>query len=208
MFTGLISDVGVIVAHELQHDGQAADLTVETSLAGELVAGDSIAVSGVCLTATEVAHRRFRAHAIAETLRRSTLSGLRAGSRVNLELALRLSDRLGGHIVQGHVDSIGRIAALADEGSSVVLTVDVPNALSSHLVDKGSVALDGVSLTVSTVTEQAFQVSLIPQTLASTTLRELRVGDAVNIEVDVLSKHVQRLLHPILDELRSTLRDR
>jgi riboflavin synthase len=192
MFTGLIADLGEVLSCE--HVDGGAKFAVATPLAAELSEGDSIAVNGVCLTATSVAPGEFVAQAIAETLRRSSLARLRQGCRVNLELPLRLSDRLGGHIVQGHVDGVGTVLSARQEGSSRVLTVKLPAELAKHVVLKGSVALDGVSLTVSDLAEQQLSVALIPETLQRTTLGGLRPGDAVNVEVDVLAKHVERLL--------------
>jgi riboflavin synthase len=192
VFTGLIADLGSVAAVEQSGDG--ATLRIESDLVRELSEGDSIAVNGVCLTATDVDGGGFRAQAMAETLRRSSLAQLRAGARVNLELALRADDRLGGHIVQGHVDGVATVSAVRDEGFSRVLTFGVEPPLARYLVEKGSVAVDGVSLTVSSVGEDEFSVSLIPETLQRTNLGEIGEGAIVNIEVDVLAKHVERLL--------------
>lgn len=192
MFTGLIADLGEVRACE--RDQRGAELEIATSLAGELAIGDSIAVNGVCLTATAVGRGEFRAQAIAETLRRSALRELRAGSRVNLELPLRLGDRLGGHIVQGHVDGVATVESVQQEGFSRVLGVELPDELARHVVPKGSIALDGVSLTVSALEGSRLSVSLIPETLERTTLGAAQPGDAINVEVDVLAKHVERLL--------------
>jgi riboflavin synthase len=209
MFTGLIADLGSVNA--LRRDGEGATLQIDTRLASELREGDSIAVNGVCLTATDVRDGGFAAVAMAETLRRSTLGELRAGACVNLELALRAADRLGGHVVQGHVDGAGVVGEIREEGVSRVLRIEVQAApgLTRYLVEKGSVAIDGVSLTVSALhgqgtddhdshldgeREDSFEVSLIPETLARTTLGEIAVGDRVNLEMDVLAKHVERLM--------------
>ncbi|MFI5004761.1 MAG: riboflavin synthase [Solirubrobacterales bacterium] len=192
MFTGLIADLGSVAA--IERDSQGATLRVSTSLAGELAEGDSIAVSGVCLTATRVGTDAFEAQAIRETLERSTLGALAPGDPVNLELALRADGRLGGHIVQGHVDGVGRVAGVREEGFSRVLAIDAGTALLPLVVEKGSIAIDGVSLTVSALREGGFEVSLIPETLARTTLGGAVAGGAVNLEVDILAKHVQRLL--------------
>lgn len=194
MFTGLIADLGAVTAVERDRDG--ATLQIESPLAGELSEGASVAVNGVCLTATEVGERRFRAQAMAETLRRSSLGLLRAGERVNLELALRAADRLGGHVVQGHVDGVGTVGAVREEGFSRVLSIVVEPRLARYLVEKGAVAVDGVSLTVSALGERDFSVSLIPETLQRTNLGALGEGATVNIEVDVLAKHVERLMSP------------
>jgi riboflavin synthase len=192
MFTGLIADLGSVAV--IEQDGDGATLQIESALARKLSEGDSVAVNGVCLTATDVGDAGFRAQAIAETLRRSSLGRLHAGAHVNLELALRADDRLGGHIVQGHVDGIATVSAVREEGFSRVLTFDVEPALARYLVEKGSVAVDGVSLTVSGLGEDWFSVSLIPETLQRTNLGEIGEGAIVNIEVDILAKHVERIL--------------
>jgi riboflavin synthase len=192
MFTGLIADLGTVGA--VERDGDGATLDISTSLAGQIAVGDSIAVNGVCLTAIAVRDEGFSAQAMIETLRRSSLESLQAGSRVNLELALRADGRLGGHIVQGHVDGTGTIAAIREEGFARILDVGVEGDLERYLVEKGSVTLDGVSLTVSGVSEEGFSVSLIPETLARTSLGGTQVGDRVNLEVDILAKYVERLM--------------
>src|ERR1700722_9348495 len=192
MFTGLIADLGSVKSIEIDPNG--ATLEISTALAGELAEGDSVAVNGVCLTAIAIDEGAFRAQAMQETLRRSSLQQLRPGSQVNLELALRADGRLGGHIVQGHVDGTGTIAGLRDEGFARVLEIDVDDELPRYLVEKGSVALDGVSLTVSELRDRGFSVSLIPETLVRTYIGEGQVGDRVNIEADILAKHVERLL--------------
>jgi riboflavin synthase len=192
MFTGLIADLGTVTA--LEAGAAGATLTIETSLAGELAEGDSIAVNGVCLTATSVYGGSFRAEAMNETLRRSSLGALEPGAEVNLELALRAGDRLGGHVVQGHVDGTGVISGTHEEGFSRVLELEIEPELARYLVEKGSVAIDGVSLTVSALREDGFAVSLIPETLKRTNLGKAQVRTPVNIEVDILAKHVERLL--------------
>jgi riboflavin synthase len=192
MFTGLIADLGSVAG--VEQDGRGATLEIDSALAPELQEGASVAVNGVCLTATEISERGFRAQAILETLRRSSLGALRSGSRVNLELALRAQDRLGGHVVQGHVDGTGSVRAVREEGFSRVLEIGVEPRLGRYLVEKGSVAVDGVSLTVSALHEDGFAVSLIPETQQRTNLGEIGEGQLVNIEVDVLAKHVERLM--------------
>ncbi|HSZ13542.1 MAG TPA: riboflavin synthase [Solirubrobacteraceae bacterium] len=192
MFTGLIGEVGSVAS--LEQDGDGATLAIRSGLASSLRQGDSIAVNGVCLTAVEVSDEGFQAQAMIETLERSSLGRLRTGAPVNLELALRADGRLGGHIVQGHVDGTGRVREVREEGFARVLAIDVEPQLARYLVEKGSVALDGVSLTVSALDEHGFSVSLIPETLEHTNLGELREGEIVNIEVDILAKHVERLL--------------
>jgi riboflavin synthase len=196
MFTGLIADLGRVSSVERDTDG--AVLEISTRLADELREGDSVAVNGVCLTATVVHGGSFRAQAMAETLRRSSLEGLITGSLVNLELALRADGRLGGHIVQGHVDGTGTIERARADGFARVLEIEIEarmgNDLTRYLVEKGSVTVDGVSLTVSGVRDGGFSVSLIPETLTRTSLGKAQVGDRVNIEVDILAKHVERLM--------------
>jgi riboflavin synthase len=192
MFTGLIADLGSVTA--LERDGEGATLEIRSALAGDLAEGDSIAVNGVCLTATGLADGSFRAQAMRETLERSSLGELQVGAPVNLELPLRAEDRLGGHVVQGHVDGTGRVRAVREEGFSRVLEIEAAPRLARYLVEKGSVAVDGVSLTISALDEQGFAVSLIPETLQRTNLGAIREGSLVNIEVDILAKHVERLL--------------
>jgi riboflavin synthase len=192
MFTGLIADLGSVTA--LDRSGEGATLEISSRLVGEIGEGDSVAVNGVCLTAVDVDAGGFRAQAMNETLARSSLGQLRVGSPVNLELALRVTDRLGGHVVQGHVDGVGSVRAVREEGFSRVLEIDLEAQLLRYLVEKGSVAIDGVSLSVSALDDQGFAVSLIPETLSRTSLGGIGEGSVVNIEVDILAKHVERLL--------------
>jgi riboflavin synthase len=192
VFTGLIADLGSVLA--LEQNGAGATLRVRSRLAAELREGDSVAVNGVCLTATDVTGDAFAAEAMNETLERSSLGALAPGAQVNLELPLRAGERLGGHVVQGHVDGTGTVAASREDGFSRVLDVEPEPRLQRYLVEKGSVALDGVSLTVSELRAGGFSVSLIPETLERTNLGSLGPGSRVNIEVDILAKHVERLL--------------
>jgi riboflavin synthase len=192
MFTGLIADLGEITDVARSADGVV--LTVSSVLAGELSEGDSIAVNGVCLTATAVAEHHFSAEVMNETLRLSSLAEAGAGSPVNLELALRASDRLGGHVVQGHVDGIGRIASIVPDGFSRQVEISAPEDVLRYIVHKGSITVDGISLTVSALSDGSFTVSLIPETLERTNLGEAEVGTVVNLEVDVLAKYVERLM--------------
>jgi riboflavin synthase len=188
MFTGLVQALGTVTALE------GGRLAVETPLAAELSAGDSVSVNGVCLTASGVAGGGFTADVMDETLRRSSLGGLGPGSRVNLELPLRAADRLGGHFVQGHVDGVGTVGEVREEGFSRVVVVEADGDLLRYVVEKGSIAVDGVSLTVSALDADGFEVSLIPETLERTTLGAVAPGDGVNLEVDVLAKYVERLV--------------
>ncbi len=192
MFTGLIADVGLVGS--VQRDADGITLHVRSSLGRARGEGDSIAVDGVCLTAVDVRADGFSAQAMQETLARSALAELREGAPVNLELPLRAQDRLGGHIVQGHVDGTSVLHAIRPEGFSRVLEFEAGPALLRYLVLKGSVAVNGVSLTVSALGEETFAVSLIPETLERTNLGQLAEGALVNIEVDILAKHVERLL--------------
>ena len=192
MFTGLVADLGTVAA--VDRSGGGARLTFESALAAELGEGDSIAVNGVCLTAVGLCAPRFGADVMDETLRRSALGELDAGDRVNLELALRAADRLGGHVVQGHVDGLGVVGALRDEGFARIVTVEAGPDVLRYVVEKGSIAVDGVSLTVARVDDEGFDVSLIPETLKRTTLGEAVVGRPVNLEVDVFAKYVEKLM--------------
>jgi riboflavin synthase len=163
-------------------------------LAGALNAGDSVAVNGVCLTVTAADEKVFEAQAVTETLARSTLGALVPGALVNLEAPLRVGEGLGGHIVQGHVDGVGTVRAIREAGFGTVLTIEVAPVLARYLAEKGSVAVDGVSLTVSALDDAGFSVALIPETLHRTNLGEVAVGDQVNLELDILAKYVERLL--------------
>jgi riboflavin synthase len=192
LFTGLVADLGTVDALEATDEG--VRLRVRSPLAGELREGDSVAVNGVCLTATEVGDGRFAADVMHETLRRSSLAGVAGGTRVNLELPLRAQDRLGGHVVQGHVDGVGAVRDAADDGFARVVTIDAPPELLRYVVEKGSIAVDGVSLTVAGVTADTFSVSLIPETLERTNLGAAAPGTPVNLEVDVLAKYVEKLV--------------
>jgi riboflavin synthase len=192
VFTGLVADLGEITW--LAHTGDGVRLTIASSLAGELSEGDSVAVNGVCLTATDVADGRFAADVINETLRMSSLGETREGTRVNLELPLRASDRLGGHIVQGHVDATGRVVSVGPDGFSQRVEIEAPEQVLRYIVRKGSITVDGVSLTVADLAPRSFTVSLIPETLERTNLGHAEVGAIVNLEVDVLAKYVERLV--------------
>lgn len=192
MFTGLIADLGSVTV--LQRNGAGATLEVRTRLAKELREGDSIAVNGVCLTATNIREGSFQAQAMAETLARSSLGALQSGAPVNLELPLRVGDRLGGHVVQGHVDGTGTVGEIRQEGFARVLEIEIDPSLQRYMAHKGSVAIDGVSLTVGALREHCLAVSLIPETLARTNLGAIGAGALVNIEVDIIAKHVERLM--------------
>ena len=194
MFTGLVADVGRVV--EMTAAGEARDLHIATSTidAADLALGESIAVDGVCLTVTERGGGGFHVTAGPETLGRTTLGGLAAGARVNLERALRASDRLGGHIVAGHVDAVGRIAERREFGPGLYLRIEAPREILKYVVEKGSIAVDGISLTVNRVDDGSFAVALIPHTLEQTGIGDKPAGAPVNLEVDILGKYVEKLL--------------
>jgi len=192
IFTGLVATTGAVRALDRTSDG--VRMRVESALASELEQGDSVAVNGVCLTAVEVSGGDFQADVMGETLRRSSLGPLERGDAVNLELPLRASDRLGGHMVQGHVDGLGSVADVEADGFATLVRIACAGELLRYVVEKGSIAVDGVSLTVAEVDDEGFSVSLIPATRARTTLGSLSPGRAVNLEVDVLAKYVEKLL--------------
>jgi len=188
LFTGLVAGKGIV--RGLAH----GRVEVETPLAAELEPGDSIAVSGVCLTTVERTGGSFAADVMPETLRRTSLAPLEIGDEVNLELPLRAGDRLGGHVMQGHVDGTATVESVTEDGRSRVVRIEAPADLLRYVVQKGSIAVDGVSLTVAALDDDGVEVALIPHTLEVTTLGGLEPGDAVNLEVDVLAKVVERLL--------------
>jgi riboflavin synthase len=192
LFTGLIQGLGTIAGVTRTDDG--VRLTVDSTLAGQLASGDSVAVNGVCLTATAVRDGGFDAEVMNESLQRSSLRDARAGTEVNLELPLRASDRLGGHVVQGHVDGVGTVRAVATDGFARRIEIEAPVDLLRYVVSKGSVAVDGVSLTIADLDDASFTVSLIPETLQRTNLGQAQAGTRVNLEVDVLAKYVEKLL--------------
>lgn len=192
MFTGIVLEQGIV---KRARGKGVVEFEIEArDIASELRRGDSVAVNGVCLTATGLTRRRFRTEAMPETLALSTLGHLKKGSRVNLELAMRPSDRMGGHIVQGHVDGIAELVRAEDETSARRLWFRAGEDLLRFMVAKGSVTLDGVSLTITDVGRTTFQVAIIPHTLEATTLGGLQPGRYVNVEVDILAKYVERLL--------------
>jgi riboflavin synthase len=192
LFTGIVQEVGSVLDVAAREGG--ARIRVRATLVHELREGDSVAVNGVCVTATDLGDDTFEADLSAETVGRSSLGALRGGERVNLELPVRPSDRLGGHIVQGHVDGVGSVTSVVENGRARILRVDAPSALLRYVVEKGSIAVDGVSLTVTEVDRAGFAVSLIPETLERTTLGKVGEGDRVNLEVDVIAKHVEKLV--------------
>ncbi|MEI6702158.1 MAG: riboflavin synthase [Deltaproteobacteria bacterium] len=195
MFTGLIEDTGRV--QNFHRRGEAGLLTVETSLPiAEIAIGDSVAVSGACLTVTEKGGRVATFHVSPESIARTTIGKLRGGSCVNLERALKLGDRLGGHIVSGHIDCCGRLTRVERRSGNHQLYFNVPGEHARYLVEKGSVTIDGISLTVNSVSLEGFSVNIIPRTFAHTTLEHIRAGDDVNIETDIIGKYVERLVQP------------
>jgi riboflavin synthase len=192
VFTGIVREIGTLEAVERDEGG--ARLRVAAALAADLREGDSVAVAGVCLTAATASAGSFEADAMNQTLGLTTLGELEAGARVNLEPALAAGEPLGGHIVQGHVDGVGTVAAVSEDGISRRVRVELPPELRRYVVERGSVAVDGASLTVAALDDTGLEVALIPETLERTTLGELAEGHGVNVEVDLVARHVERLM--------------
>jgi len=193
MFTGIVKEVGTIASVEGGEDG--IRLVVEASdTASKVGLGDSVSIGGVCLTVVAVEDSRLAFDAVPETLRRTSLGSLAAGAGVNLEPALAAGEPMGGHVVQGHVDGVGRVVSLEPEGDGARLTIAAEPDLLRYCVEKGSIAVEGVSLTIAALLSDGFEIALVPHTLAATTLGGLRSGDPVNLEADVLAKYVERLL--------------
>jgi riboflavin synthase len=201
VFTGLIQDLGTVESLERGADG--ARLRIATKLAGEIAAGDSIAVNGCCLTATAGAEGAFEMEAMNQTLQVTALGDLDVGARVNLELAMKATDRLGGHIVQGHVDGVGTVAAIEDDGFARRVRVELSPELMRYVVERGSITLSGASLTVASLGESWAEASLIPETLERTNLGEVEVGSRLNVESDVVAKYVERLVAPFAGKERA-----
>lgn len=195
MFTGMIADMGTV--RRLSRKGADALVEVDAGMSLEDIRiGDSIAVNGACLTVTQKAQKRFSADASAETITRTNLGTLKAGDRVNLEKALRINDFLGGHLVLGHVDGQGVIQDKKQVAGSIVIGIDLPEGLDRYVVEKGSIAVDGVSLTVNRCDRNRFYVNMVPHTARMTTLGFKKLGDRVNIETDIIGKYVERFLQP------------
>ena len=194
MFTGIIEELGTVVS--VRKGAKSSKLTLQGKLIFEdMHIGDSIAVNGVCLTVTEKTADTFTVDVMAETLRRSSLGSLTNGSLVNMERAMAANGRFGGHIVSGHIDGTGEIESLIREDNAVWVTVKTPPALLKYIIEKGSIAIDGISLTVAYVDNHCFKVSLIPHTASHTTLLEKKPGDIVNLENDIVGKYIDKLLH-------------
>jgi riboflavin synthase len=192
VFTGLVEDVGTVTRADRRSD--ALVLVVRPGRIGDFVIGESICHDGVCLTVTETAGGTFTVLAGAETLRRTTIGDVRVGAKLNLERAMKVGDRLGGHMVAGHVDGVGTIVSRRDAGANLVYRIGAEPALLRYVVEKGSIALDGISLTVNRVDGEAFEVAIIPHTAAETTLAGKHAGARVNLEVDIIGKYVEKLL--------------
>jgi riboflavin synthase len=192
MFTGIVREIGTVEGVERSEDG--ARLRIRAGLAADLTPGDSVSVSGVCLTVASTANGAFDTEVMNQTLSVTTLGRLESGGPVNLEPPLRAGDPLGGHLVQGHVDSTGEVLAVSEDGFARRLFVTAPAELDRFIVERGSVTVDGVSLTVAALTEEGFEISLIPETLERTTLGRLAEGGQVNLEVDVIARYAERLV--------------
>jgi riboflavin synthase len=193
MFTGIVRERGRVAS--IEDDGDARRLEIEApSTASQLAIGDSVSVGGCCLTATAVENGRFSVTAVPESISRTTIGRLAEGEEVNLETAIRAGEPLGGHYVQGHVDGIGVVASVEPEDEGARLWVEAPAELLRYCVEKGSIAVDGVALTITALRADAFEVALVPHTLAETTLGRVAKGDHVNLEVDVLAKYVEKLI--------------
>ncbi len=193
MFTGIIEGLGTVTGVKAAGLGRRLVITADFKL-DELAIGDSIAVNGACLTAAAIRAETFEADLSPETISRTTFSKVKIGDRVNLEKALRMSDRLGGHLVSGHIDGVGTLISRESEANAIILNFAVPEAVSRYLIPKGSVAVDGISLTVNYCNQEHFGVSIIPHTLQKTTLGLKKIGDAVNIEIDMIAKYVERFV--------------
>jgi riboflavin synthase len=199
VFTGIIEETGRI--EDLRHGYQGATINIAAKLVlAGMKQGDSIAVNGVCLTVVQKNDASFVCDLSSETLRRTSLGKAREGTVVNLERPLAMDARLGGHFVQGHVDAVGRVARMLPEGGGSVLSIEFPPDLGRYVVPKGSIAVDGISLTIASLEPRLFSVAIIPHTLRATNLRTLRAGDPVNLEVDILGKYVERLLQPEMQQ--------
>ena len=194
MFTGLVEDIGTVASVERTDDGTR--LRISTQLASQVADGDSVAVNGCCLTATAIADDHFETEAMNQTLEVTALDGVEQGVRVNLELAMQASDRLGGHIVQGHVDGVGTVSSVTDDGFARRVRVGLPTQLLRYVVPQGSITLNGVSLTVADLGDSWAEVSLIPETLERTNLGEAQPGSKLNVECDIVAKYVERLVAP------------
>jgi riboflavin synthase len=199
MFTGIIQDVGTIIS--IKKGSKSQVMTIETSILEDVNIGDSIATNGLCLTVTSKTNQQFSVDIMAESLRRSNLGKLQVGFKVNLEKAMAMGDRFGGHMVSGHIDDVGIISHTFVEDNATWVEIDVPEHLRKYCILKGSIAIDGISLTVSKLTNKGVSVSIIPHTKDQTTLLNKKVGDPVNLEMDMMIKYVEKLMKPVKDNL-------
>lgn len=199
MFTGIIQDVGKITS--IKKGSKSQQITIETSILEDVSIGDSIAANGLCLTVTTLNDNTYTVDVMVESLRRSNLGSLDIGSKVNLEKAMAMGDRFGGHMVSGHIDDVGVISKTFVEDNATWVDIDVPEHLRKYCILKGSIAIDGISLTISRLTDKGVSVSIIPHTKDQTTLLNKRVGDHVNLEMDMMIKYVEKLLEPTKDNL-------
>jgi riboflavin synthase len=193
VFTGIVRELGVVVSNEEASGGRALVVRAPMTSA-HVTVGDSVAIDGCCLTASAVSGGTMSFHAVPETIARTTLGDLGADERVNVEPAIRAGEALGGHYVQGHVDAVGRVRSVTAEGAGLRVVVEAPDEVLRYCVEKGSITIDGVSLTIAELAENSFAVALVPHTLAATTLSDLEPGQAANLEADVLAKYVERLI--------------
>jgi riboflavin synthase len=194
MFTGLIKDIGTIKS--ISKNAEGKEFVIETNkLASEIAIDDSVATNGVCLTATQIKGNTFKVQAVHVTLEKTNIGKLNIGDKVNLELALRPVDRLGGHFVQGHVNGTGKIKSIRPLGKNYEITLSAPNNLFKYMIPEGSIAIDGISLTIAKLTSDDFSVSIIPHTYENTILHSKKVGDSVNIEVDMMAKYLENFMH-------------
>ncbi len=193
MFTGLIEEIGIV--KEIQNWQGALRLTISAhEVSSDLAIDDSVAINGVCLTVINLSKEAFQVEAVSESLKKTTLASVQKGARINLERSLRFSDRLGGHLVQGHVDGVGQVTAVQSQAGGQLLSITLPQHLMKYIISEGSIAIDGVSLTVARLNKNVVTLSLISHTLKKTTLAESKVGDKVNIEVDLIGKYIENML--------------
>lgn len=204
MFTGLIEDIGIIV--QLNPIPKGLSLGIESNIiTDELKIGDSVAINGVCLTVTKIQNSQFTVDAVQETLQKSTLKTLKIGSRINLERAIRFGDRMGGHFVQGHVDGPGTIQQIKQIGSAVWFEIKILEEFDRYIIQKGSIAIDGISLTIAEKSDGVVKISVIPHTFQNTNLQLQKVGDLVNIELDMMAKYIENMVNPKTMEKKSKL---
>ena len=193
MFTGLLEEIGIV--QSVHHNGESATVSISAKvITNDLKLGDSVNTNGACLTVTSFSSSGFSVDAVAETMRRTTLSNLKPGDKVNLERALQLNDRLGGHMVSGHIDGTGIIAQTKTEGNAHIVTIEAASDILKYIIEKGSIAIDGISLTVMSVDKNGFKVAIIPHTSHETTLVLKKAGDTVNLECDMVGKYIERFL--------------